>query len=1483
MMNRIMIADSRKPVCSGCTSQEPRGKSQITSTKNPWMRLAANPAFCIVFLIVGAVPFVHASTGGEDGAPVSEAEKCGSEFHEVAVGASACGISFTDDRLVRLDGEEISKVMQQWREEPAESQKLVLFPRSPTGRFIVVAACSSVCEMLLIDREDRTAKGFSAGLYGPNEWLSWSADEALLVLASFDEGASVLHVVETRNAYVYDTAWGNYSLDTFTWLAPRRFKIEVGKCDGYMCGDASVPSNLTRIEFEASDCGVDVVAIDDPSGAPVAAHNAFLEHRIVAGETRSAEDAAVTESGPDAAGVLEEHRVELADGTVLVGEIKAATLPFESSFGPMQIDPKEAESFAGDSLRLRDGSMLKGQFGEGKAEIATARGTFDIQIQHVAAIGRGEASGTGSAGATVKPGAGQGVLTGRVVDNFGKPVAGALVQIVGSSLSAETNGDGRYEVPYIPGRIFVRVERAGYDPVSFSVQLAEAAVFPVEEKIMVKAPLSAEVYLRDESDWTALGHCWVRQTVQDTNQFDASGEDRYVVQGEPLLIVAEGAPAFLDATGITPDGRGQGLSLYPVADDGTIISVQRDAGWGGFMSQINGSNEVTKEIALTRREIGAGRPLYEAPLSPGVYAFVSRNAITQSSGESDRFCYMLELKTRERIARAKQYRQQLACETIAAFDAWNASLVSASASWSPEDWQRLETGARKLQELRQQRLAPDTVDPAPLASTARVAAEFAKEALEERRWEDALLWADRAMRLDPHNRDATEASDEATYQHQSRLAKEAFAKEKWTEAGSAAVKALAIQPGDEEMVVIAKRHEFESTWQEAKRLDEKGALRQAREKMLEAIKLRDESPNFSLSRSQARDQDLYFTSILERLSSEAATAILNNSAPRSEDVDDAIDLILESIDSGSTSKRLRNLYNQLSEVVHTPGLYLGKYMQLTRRFQAFPLEKIRHSINFKAILTFTDSNTFLTVISADDVARLWKVNQPAYTETMPYYMKNIRKSFSDQFSFYYKGATYSTSPDGAVFGLDDKLSSIVFGPNNALLACSRSSDFVGFKYGVVKVVDNAEKYVGISAGEQCKLAVAPAGHLLAVAGKRDDTGTSIDVYHLRLVSGEVEYEQGPSFPIQNSFFYGGELLFSADGKRIAVFDYKSAEVFDISASRKVSSVRHDSSADSWAFSPTLKSLLRFGGNAQDESPRLRLLSIDGHNELASMELQRKQESPKRIALFPTRNIIILGFKDASLEIYSPNLPQLPADIEDSSGPIASIEEREGSSQIMTDNSEVGKGSNKAADNDVAGNIPVAEDSYEFLGNSPSVSGEVWTTSAFSSSSARKADADISNGDGASGGGDATSSPQSVDILGQNDRQSCGSAEECLGAGENAMKERALEQSRELFQRAARAGSAEAHLRVGRMYDPDTWSEETSPEAQPNWETAAYWYERGARTGSVEAQVNAGRVLCLHAKDSLNREQGRKLLERAVAEGAGEEAAQLLDECRELGK
>jgi hypothetical protein len=111
------------------------------------------------------------------------------------------------------------------------------------------------------------------------------------------------------------------------------------------------------------------------------------------------------------------------------------------------------------------------------------------------------------------------------------------------------------------------------------------------------------------------------------------------------------------------------------------------------------------------------------------------------------------------------------------------------------------------------------------------------------------------------------------------------------------------------------------------------------------------------------------------------------------------------------------------------------------------------------------------------------------------------------------------------------------------------------------------------------------------------------------------------------------------------------------------------------------------------------------------------------------------------------------------------------------------------------------------------------------------------------------------------------ADESFGMAERFRAAKSLDGEFLLLRNAANKGNAPAALALGQMYDPATYSPETSPLPAPNPEQAAAWYRQAAEAGIAEAQYRLGMLLMSGKTDEPNGpELGVSWLRKAADQG-----------------
>lgn len=120
-------------------------------------------------------------------------------------------------------------------------------------------------------------------------------------------------------------------------------------------------------------------------------------------------------------------------------------------------------------------------------------------------------------------------IEGIILDNFGQPVEGAKVTIVGTTLSGETDKNGGYAAPFVPGQFTVRYEALGYIAEERSFTVASETSLPAEAVTLIRIPPKPGVWLVREGEYLPLARGLVLECPEQARNamrmfsVDASG------------------------------------------------------------------------------------------------------------------------------------------------------------------------------------------------------------------------------------------------------------------------------------------------------------------------------------------------------------------------------------------------------------------------------------------------------------------------------------------------------------------------------------------------------------------------------------------------------------------------------------------------------------------------------------------------------------------------------------------------------------------------------------------------------------------------------------------------------------------------------------------------------------------------------------------------------------------------------------------------
>ena len=139
--------------------------------------------------------------------------------------------------------------------------------------------------------------------------------------------------------------------------------------------------------------------------------------------------------------------------------------------------------------------------------------------------------------------------------------------------------------------------------------------------------------------------------------------------------------------------------------------------------------------------------------------------------------------------------------------------------------------------------------------------------------------------------------------------------------------------------------------------------------------------------------------------------------------------------------------------------------------------------------------------------------------------------------------------------------------------------------------------------------------------------------------------------------------------------------------------------------------------------------------------------------------------------------------------------------------------------------------------------------------------------------DPAPSPESQRALARQFLATNPTPEEAFARAQELLDDGQVEAAFLIFRYAAERGLADAATQVAAMYDPETYSPESSPLPRPNPTVARIWYERAVAAGDDEALLHLARLLA--SQEDL--EGARAILHQAEEAGLVDAAAQLLEE------
>jgi Carboxypeptidase regulatory-like domain len=229
--------------------------------------------------------------------------------------------------------------------------------------------------------------------------------------------------------------------------------------------------------------------------------------------------------------------------------------------------------------------------------------------------GEGSKPSAPAPGVTAAPGIA--ALTGKVLDGFGKPLAGATVSVANTTFSSSTGIDGGYSVAYVPGGIRVIYSKEGYYQANLDLQISVSSNYPVQDVTLWLVPPGKGFYWINQGAYVPVAGARLNSHHSSTESRDRWGVEllttlnTWSALGQPTVISAgsNGEVAFLDNDGL----YNHCLRMTPTG----VFLQGKEVGLGS-------ENKFDYAIMPEQfRDIAPGVCLRSSRLEPGPYVFVT--------------------------------------------------------------------------------------------------------------------------------------------------------------------------------------------------------------------------------------------------------------------------------------------------------------------------------------------------------------------------------------------------------------------------------------------------------------------------------------------------------------------------------------------------------------------------------------------------------------------------------------------------------------------------------------------------------------------------------------------------------------------------------------------------------------------------------------------------------------------------------------------
>lgn len=88
-------------------------------------------------------------------------------------------------------------------------------------------------------------------------------------------------------------------------------------------------------------------------------------------------------------------------------------------------------------------------------------------------------------------------IEGKIVDPFQDPIQAVSITIENSAFSATSDGSGRFNIDYAPGKLALQASKPGHTTEQINLELSQKVKYPLNDTILYPIPQQAGIYILD--------------------------------------------------------------------------------------------------------------------------------------------------------------------------------------------------------------------------------------------------------------------------------------------------------------------------------------------------------------------------------------------------------------------------------------------------------------------------------------------------------------------------------------------------------------------------------------------------------------------------------------------------------------------------------------------------------------------------------------------------------------------------------------------------------------------------------------------------------------------------------------------------------------------------------------------------------------------------------------------------------------------------